>query len=677
MSAPRRFALCLLMLAGSGGRRLARSEVICGTRTTAAFPTCYPHPVRHSSLWLSGIPLGILLGLAFSIPVSRVAHGAAGAPTISVSEIHEGMKGYGLTVFHGTEPERFDVEVIGVLHNFRPAQDLIIIRTPHPRLNIVKTVAGMSGSPIFFDGRLAGAYAYSLSMFETEPIAGVTPIAPMLSELNRPIPPGFWPAAGDGPLAPKGATDGAHASANFASPFGQTATSFDGPPGTYDLGDHARIMASRMGSRGDGARSYLPVATPLMLSGVGDRTAHFLTSLLEPLGLEPLQTGGGQGPTADAPQHFVDGGALGVELIRGDVSSLAIGTVTHVEGGKLCGFGHPMMNAGDSSLPTSIGRVLWINSSDQRSFKVAETARSLGMMVQDRQSAVVIDETKRPPTFPVSLDIVGVDGVRKPSWHMQVAMEKFMSANFTAASLGSAIEASVSEKRDVTWWLHSKLLVRGHGSIELDDFGVATGGMPDEGELGRVRVVRAVGEILNNPWETARIDGVESTLKVEYARELWRLRGVEVLDEVVDAGKKARIRVHLVPYDGHEIVKEIEVTMPHELAGKDAEVEIVPGWEAVPDVASPENLNELIVNEMHQSLLPRSLVAQVRVPSQGVLYHGHVAPQLPGFALDALRPAHSDNGPEPYVSTLRTVIATERYVEGRDKVRVKVRAVMQ
>jgi hypothetical protein len=356
---------------------------------------------------------------------------------------------------------------------------------------------------------------------------------------------------------------------------------------------------------------------------------------------------------------------------------MAIGTVTHVEGQKLCAFGHPMMNAGNTSLPTSIGRILWINASEQRSFKVGETARSLGMMVQDRQSSVIIDETKRPPMFPVSLEIEGATGAQKPSWHMEVAEEKFLSANFVAAALGSAVEASVSEKRDVTWSMHSKVKIRDHGTIELDDFGVAIGGMPDEGELARARVVRAVGEILNNPWEHARIDGVEAKLKVEYARDLWRLRGVELLDEVVDAGQKARIRVHLIPYDGHEIVREIEVTLPPELAGKDADVEIVPGYEAVPEVASPENLGELITNEMHQSLLPRSIVAQVRVPTQGILYHGHVAPRLPGFALDALRPQHSDNGPEPFSSYVRSVTPTERYVSDRDKVRVKVRAILR
>jgi hypothetical protein len=603
-----------------------------------------------------------------SVPLAR---GDARGPTIGVGEIREGMKGYGLTVFKGTEPERFDVEVIGVLHNFRPGQDLILVKTPHPRLDIAKTVAGMSGSPIFFDGRLAGAYAYSLSAFELEPIAGVTPIAPMLTELARPIPPGFWPRLGQGPLPPSGSSPAAPAHASRDG-----ATRFDGPPGAYDLSAHAGQLAARGGGT-DTTRAYVPVETPLLMAGIGDRTARMLRTLLEPLGLDPLQTGGGQGTTAGAPEHFVDGGAIGVELVRGDVSMMGLGTVTHVQGTKLVAFGHPMMNAGDSALPTTIGRVLWINANEQRSFKVGESARPLGTLVQDRQSAIVIDETKRPPTFPVTIDMRGADGAPKPSWHMQIAEEKFLSPSFTAAALGSAVEATISEKRDMSWAMHSTLAIHGRGTIELDDFGVAIGGMPDEGELARTRLVRALGEVLNNPWESAGIDGVESHLSVQYTRDLWRLRGVELLDEVVDAGQKARIRVHLVPFDGHEIVREVEMAMPQELAGKEAEVEILPGYEVAPEVAFPENLTELIANETRQSFLPKSIVVQVRVPSVGVLYHGHVAPRLPGFALDALRPSHSDTGPEPYASYVRAVIPVEHFVEGRDKVRVKVRQAMQ
>jgi hypothetical protein len=626
--------------------------------------------VHYKTGFAGGLAVGALVALGVSVPLAR---GDAKPGTIGVGEIHEKMKGYGLTVFQGTTPERFDVEVIGVLHNFRPGQDLILVKTPHPRLNIVKTVAGMSGSPIFIDGRLAGAYAYSLSAFESEPVAGVTPIGSMLTEMDRPVPPGFWPIDGAAPLPTRpSARPERHAALEHGS------TSFDGAPGGYDLKEHAAQLAARLGTRS--GNTYVPASTPLLLAGVGDRTAQMMRSLFEPLGLDPLQTGGGQGPVAGTPQHFVDGGAIGVQLVRGDVSFMGLGTVTHVVGTKLCAFGHPMFNGGDAALPTTIGRVLWINASDQRSFKVGESAsppQGLGTLVQDRQSAIVIDETMTAPVFPVSVDVKGADGAPKKSWHMDVAEERFMSPSFTAAAIGAVVEATVSEQRDMTWLMRSKLSVRGHGAIELEDFGVAIGGMPEAGELSRSRIVSAVGELLNNPWEHVRVERVESHLAVEYTRDLWRLRGVELLDEAVDAGEKARIKLHFFPFAGPEVIKEIEVRMPPELAGKEAEVELLPGYEVAPEVASPENLSELIANQTRQSLLPRSVVAQVRVLSQGVLFHGHVAPRLPAFALDVLRPTHSDTGPDAFLSYERTVVPLDKYIQGRDKVKVKVRNVVR
>ena len=126
--------------------------------------------------------LGLVVALGTSLPL---AQGDTKPAIILPSEIKEGMKGYGLTVFRGTEPERFDVEVIGILQDFRPGQPLIVIKTPNPRLDVVKTVRGMSGSPIYLDGRLAGAYSYSLSQFEVEPVAGVTPATGSTSNAER------------------------------------------------------------------------------------------------------------------------------------------------------------------------------------------------------------------------------------------------------------------------------------------------------------------------------------------------------------------------------------------------------------------------------------------------------------------------------------------------------------
>ena len=366
-----------------------------------------------------------------------------------------------------------------------------------------------------------------------------------------------------------------------------------------------------------------------------------------------------------------------MQLIAGDISSMGFGTVTHVEGKRLCAFGHPMSQAGNIALPTALLRVLWIHASLMSSVKIAEPIRQLGALVQDRLSAVVADEDVHAPTFPVSVEIHGVQGAVRTSWKATLAEERFMSSSLTAAVIGTAIDATTSERRDVTWKLVSKVSVHGHGTITLEDFGVAIGGTPDPSDFGHSRVVRAVGDVLNNPWEMSRVEKVESVLSIEYARDVWRLRGVEAQEDTVDAGGEAHIVMHLVPFVGKEITKTVDVKIPVELAGKEVDIEVVPGYEVAPDLPAPEDLTEMLANETRQSALPMSVVVQFKVPSEGVTFHGHVAPRLPPFALDALRPAHSDLGPEPFYSYARTTVPLQKYVEGRDHVKLKVRAVLR
>lgn len=624
--------------------------------------------VRTPSAVLAALATGVVLALGASIPLAR---GDAKPATIAPSEIKAGMKGYGLTVFHGTQPERFDVEVIGVLDQFRPGQSLIVIKTPTPRLDVLKTVRGMSGSPIYLDGRLAGAYAYSLSSFEVEPVAGVTPIDLMLTEMRRPIPPGFWPLHNRQPLPGVSSTDppSIHASSE---------TTFDGAPGHYDLREHARQLADRIGMRPDPEHGLRPAATPLMMAGVTDHAAAALRTLFEPLGLEPLQGGGGTTFDPNAPTHFVDGGGLGVELARGDVSMMGLGTATFVDGsGRVAGFGHPMLNGGDEAIPTCIGRVLWVNASAQSSHKVGECARPLGTLVQDRQTAVILDEHVVAPVIPIDVEIVGVTGAPKTHWHAELTDDKFLAPSLASVVIGSVTEATTSERRDLTWKLSSQVGVAGHGTVQLEDVGIASGGIPDSAEWARYKLVTTIGDVLNNPWERARIEGVHARLEVKYARDLWRLRGVEVLDPSVDAGEKARFRLHLVPEDGPEITRTVEATMPAELAGKEVEVEVVPGYEVPQELPAPENLDELLANEPAQTLAPRTVVIQFHVPSQGIAYRGHVTQRLPHFTLDALRPQSGDTGPESFQSWSRTVVPLDLYVEGRDKVKVKVRSVLR
>src|SRR5262249_26786074 len=160
-------------------------------------------------------------------------------------------------------------------------------------------------------------------------------------------------------------------------------------------------------------------------------------------------------------------------------------------GDRLVAFGHPMMNAGASALPTAIGKVLWIMATQQRSFKIGEAARPGGALVNDRQAAIGIAQKARAPPLPVAFAVEGGEGAPHPTWSFAVAHEKFMAPTFIAVAVGNAIEATTAERRDVTWHADTEVVVRGRGTLKLEDFGIAVGGTPEPSDWARTHAVRA------------------------------------------------------------------------------------------------------------------------------------------------------------------------------------------
>jgi len=593
----------------------------------------------------------------------------AGAPVLlDHTTLRPGTKGYGLTVFSGTQPERFEVEIIGVLRNFLPHQDLILVKTQHPRLEAAKVVAGMSGSPVFVDGKMIGAYAYGWQ-FGAEPVAGVTPIRSMLDELARPIPAILLQPLG--PASPPRGR-GARTSANASG------VRYAGSLLDYDLTTHARQLSSVAPVPTGSGAALTPIATPLMVSGVQESAISMLRSTLGPLGIEPLQGGGGstvQDP--NAPTRFVDGGAIGVQLARGDISLTGTGTVTRVSGNRLLAFGHPMMNSGVSRLPTTISKVHWVLASQMRSFKISEPVRPLGSLINDRQAAIVVDSSVDPPMFPLHVEIAGVEGAPHPRWNIEVAHERFLAPLVMAVAIGTAVDSTTREQRDVTWEAQTTLTIARYGKVTVQDFGVAVGGTPGGQEFLRSLAVRAVGALLSNPWEPIDLQAVDTKVTVKFARDLLVLRGAEALEPEVDAGSKARIRLHLQPFAGPEQTRVVEVDIPRELAGETVDIKLVAGSDEIPEVPSPENVGDLIASLPRLSYAPDVLVASVSVGGQGVAFRRNVATHLPPGALATLRARSSSVSPEAVPSVVRTIIPVQQFITGDDSVQVHVRHVMR
>jgi len=615
-----------------------------------------------------------LAGLLLPLPLGlRPAHadGSSNRPDIMpVSEIHPGMKGYGLTVFSGTKPERFDVEVIDVLKNFRPKQDLILVKTKHPRLEITKVVAGMSGSPIYLNDKMIGAYAYGWS-FGSEPVAGVTPIRNMLDEMARPLPDQIdgWPLKLV-PVAGKPAARERHASNDGARRY-------RGELGHYDVREHAAQLASAIGLGKSQVSALTPVSTPILMGGMSSRSIAFAQQLMAPLGLEPLQAGGGASAEASAPTRYVDGGAVGVQLVRGDMSAMGLGTVTRVEGDKLVAFGHPMSELGVTALPTAIGKVLWFLASDQRSFKIGMAVRDVGALVNDRQSAIVVSHGAKAPVIPLKMSIHGAPGFANSNWSFDIAHDKFMTPSFTSVALGSALQAVANEHQDVSWTATSKLKIKGYPELTLQDYGVSMGGTPEAGEFVRSNLVRAIGTVLNNPWQPALIEWARMDVELRYARDILRLRGASLLESEIDAGEPAHIRLTFVPFSGPDVTRVVTVPIPAHLAGQTVNLDIEPGYAEERDQPAPDSLAELITNLENPVYPAKSIVVSFNTGDSGVTFKGRVAHDLPPGALDAIRPATSSIAPETFATTTRVVVDLPQFMVGRDRVSVTVRPVLR
>lgn len=629
---------------------------------------------------LTSLPLLPALALAVAVPAitwaPKARGGAIPAWAMDLPDVKVGAKGYGLTVMKGTEPEKFDVEVVGILTKFRPGQDLILIKTPHERLNIAHTVAGMSGSPIFLDGKMIGAYAYGWQ-FGAEPIAGVTPIKNMLDDLARPIPANLLkpipepPPKSREPLKKAAGRRGVKKADN--DPYGRP---FEGDVMEYDVRAHGKQITAAVGDlrKAPSDSKLLPTTTSLIVGGLSDRMMRHLTEAVAPMGYETLQGGGAGSGAQDpsAPTKYVDGGAITVQLVRGDVGMQGLGTVTRVEGDKLVAFGHPMQHGGISALPTAIGKVHWIMASQARSFKIGEPARPLGTMVNDLQASIVIDTKVDAPTFPVNITVTGVDGAPKTSWKMEVAHERFMAPVFMAVALGNAVESTVSERRDATWTAKTTVTIKGYGDIELDDFGLSIGGTPDANDFFRSRATRAVGIALNNPWEWAQVEKVDMKLKIEWGRNLWSMKGASVDEDSVVAGEKVRIKVKLEQFNGADEIRTIEVPIARELAGRDVDIQLVPGWMDGPEVPFPDSLRSILDSLPKMSFAPDQLIAVYRLPDGGVAKGANVVRRLPASLLDTLK-SQGPDAPDSFPSVARHAFPMGKFVDGRAFVRVRVK----
>ena len=474
-----------------------------------------------------------LLVLGLSLSTITLA-GQTSQPTIPVDQIHPGMRGYALTVFEGIKPESMDVEVLGVMHKTNgPKGDVILVRLHGAKVEYTGVVAGMSGSPVYLNGKLAGALAFRIGEFSKEPIAGVTPIADML-EINA--------------LDKSPAEEAAATKPGVSNAAGKTAAP----------GDAVAIPDSSQATQ-DFSNYLKPIDAPLVFNGFSEDTMHRFASQFASAGVVPVM-GAGSVSQDKQPEPLEAGSAVSAILVRGDMDIAATCTVTYIDPQRLLACGHPLLQFGSVDLPMNKAQVLATLPSPLNAFKIVNTTEQAGVFVQDRHTGILGVFNKQPDMIPVTLTIHGGSGAKV--FHYEVLNNPRLSPVAMMATVFNALHGVNEYGEEITYRLNGSIDVKGFPEVGLRNMFVpAENGQP-AAMAAALSLGDRFGRIYDNPYNAPAVNGVKLDFDLVRERRWARLESARTDVSEARPGDEIIVETVLAPYRGERVVHQISVKIP-------------------------------------------------------------------------------------------------------------------
>jgi hypothetical protein len=334
-----------------------------------------------------------------------------------------------------------------------------------------------------------------------------------------------------------------------------------------------------------------------------------------------------------------------------------------------------MLEAGETGLPTSVARVLHILASFQRSFKIAEPIAPVGALVQDRQAAIVVDQTLAPAMIPVRLRLRGVPDAHRTDWNFEVATHRALTPLIVFTSVASAVKSVASDHAHVMFDATSRVWLDGRRDpIEVRDQGHSATGPSEASALQQLRGFDLVELAFGNPFLQTRPTRIEIDLSMRFARETAEILDASVAATEVDPGARVPVRVVTRRYGQPEEVRVISVDIPESAAGETVQVLIQPGPEVDIERPEPRSLEDSI-DAIRARYGPTSMVVSTRhASSRGLRMSGHVVSSLPASALDALQPVEGDRA-RPFITHRRIEVPMGAVLQGGGRVELRVRRV--
>ncbi|MFQ5877172.1 MAG: hypothetical protein ACE5JH_05715 [Acidobacteriota bacterium] len=526
------------------------------------------------------------------------------------SEVRAGMKGIGRTVFSGTRVDEFQVEVLGKMENVAARRNLILVRLSGGPLASTGVLSGMSGSPVYIGGRLAGAVAYTWG-FAKEPVAGVTPIQEMLAIENKenprmasrtraPLP----PAAGPGGL--RFLTDPSMLPAHFAGYFDPLAR------------------------RAEAAGAMAPLRVPLLFSGFPARVIDSLGPSLSRAGLLALQGGSAGRGDADGEGAIVPGAGVGIKLVRGDVEIAAICTVTYREAGRVLACGHPLLNLGPTDLIMTTARVNGLFPSLQESFKFASSGEEVGVFRQDRATGLLGYIGKRPSTIPVRVELRPGKG-RAQRYAFDIVEDPFLAPYLLYAALNGMLANEEKSFGSVSLSYEEGSTIRVAGQEDIALKNLFSGDLATQFASGIVAFLVQI--LMNNEYQPVHVEGVNLILGYSDERRTARIQRAWLSKDRARAGETIRVYVNIKPFRGPEVTRQIEIEIPDEVPPGRLVLRVGDGLalaraEREEDEFFPRDLEQLIwlINHLRRN---DTVYAVLTRTDNGILFQGRRLPNLP------------------------------------------------
>jgi hypothetical protein len=465
---------------------------------------------------------------------------------LPVAEIKPGMKGIARTVFSGSVPEEFGVEVLGVLPGFiGPKQPAIIGKLSGANALRTGVFAGMSGSPVFIDGKLIGAISFSFP-FSKEPICGITPIESMINifEQKQTVP--------NQSREPKSITFAELASTEWKPNLPRP--TITASPFMANVAPDSPLIALL-------GQQFAPIATPLVFSGIRQEALNQFAPQLMAAGLMPVSAVGGASEMTPLKQPdektLLPGDSVSMALTRGDFSMAASGTVTFRDGEKVYAFGHPFLNLGNSNLPMSESSVITVIPNTNNSFKLAVPGEMVGSMTQDRATGVFGKLGQAPKMIPVKMN-VQTSNNQQETYNFEVVNDSFLTPLLLNITVYNSLLATERALGDATVSVSGQINLKGEQPIKIERR--FTGMNAPIQAASSVAIPTSI--LMASGFSTFEINSITLNVSSNDGKKNAVLERMSISRTEIKAGESVEVQAFVRSVNGNVFVQKIPVKIP-------------------------------------------------------------------------------------------------------------------